>query len=145
VSGGALPPGWSLSTAGLLSGTATTDGTYTFAISANDSANPAQTSAQQFTLLIAEPVVITSSATFPNACVNKPYSFQVTTTGGLPPLHFNGITSQHWIGINPDENGLFTGSSPLTGTFTGSYGVSDSAQPPSFVGQTISITVVNCP
>jgi hypothetical protein len=145
LSGGALPPGWAISTVGLLSGTATTDGTYTFAITAKDSANPAQTSAQQFTLQIAEPVVITSSATFPNACVNKPYSFQVTTTGGLPPLHYSGVTSQNWIGINSDQTGLFTGSSPLTGTFTGGFGVWDSAQPPSAAGQTISITVANCP
>lgn len=144
VSGGALPPGWSLNSAGLLSGMATTDGTYTFAVTARDSANPPQTTAQQFTLQIAEPVVITSSATFPNACVNKPYSFQVTTTGGIPPLHYS-LESQNWIGINPDQTGLFTGSSPITGTFTASFGVSDSAQPISLAGQTISITVVNCP
>jgi len=144
VSGGALPPGWALSAAGLLSGTPTTDGTYTFAISARDSANPPQTAAQQFTLQIAEPVVITSPGTFPNACVNEPYSFQTTTTGGIPPLAFNAAPS--WVGISFDPHtGLFTGSAPTTGTFTATFSVVDSAQPKSIVVQSISITVVTCP
>lgn len=144
VTGGALPPGWSLSTSGILSGTPTADGTYTFAITAKDSANPAQTAAQQYTLQIAEPVVITSSTTFPNACVSQPYSFQTTTTGGIPPLTFNASPS--WVGISFDPHtGLFTGSAPTTGTFTATFSVVDSAQPKSIVVQSISITVVTCP
>jgi len=144
VTGGALPPGWSLSTSGILSGTPTADGTYTFAITAKDSANPAQTAAQQYTLQIAEPVVITSSTTFPNACVSQPYSFQTTTTGGIPPLTFNASPS--WVGISFDPHTeRFTGSAPTTGTFTATFSVVDSAQPKSIVVQSISITVVTCP
>jgi Putative Ig domain len=145
VSGGALPTGWSLSPSGLLSGMATTDGTYTFAITASDSANPAQSTNTQYTLQIAEPVNITSSGTFPNACVNKPYSFQMQVTGGFPPLSFSFI-SNSWPAINFNQaTGVFSGEAGALGTYTGSAGVSDSAQPPSGKGQSVSITVVNCP
>jgi large repetitive protein len=79
--GGSFPPGWSLNTTGLLSGVATTDGFYTFAIKATDSANPPQTARAQYTMQIAEPLVITSSATMPTACANQPYKFQPKTSG----------------------------------------------------------------
>jgi hypothetical protein len=147
VDTGALPAGWSLNTGtGLLSGIATTDGTYTFTIKATDSANPPQSARVQFTILIGEPVVITSPAVWPNACVNQPYTFTMTESGGVPPIRFLGVTSNRWVGINVDPaTGIYTGSSSVTGTFTGTAGAYDSAQPPSSAGQTINLTVVNCP
>ena len=145
LDGGSLPGGWFLSSSGLLSGVATTDGFYSFTIKATDSANPPQTARAQYTLQIAEPLVITSSATFPNACLNKPYSFTVQTSGGLPPIHFSFV-SNLWVPINLDVNtGTFSGVAGNLGTFTGSLGALDSAQPFSSSGQNISLTVVNCP
>ncbi|HEX5424177.1 MAG TPA: putative Ig domain-containing protein [Candidatus Acidoferrales bacterium] len=142
---GALPAGWALSSSGVLSGTATTDGFYTFTIKATDSGNPPEVARAQFTLQIAEPVVITSSPTFPTACANQPYSFTVQTTGGIPPIQF-GFSSLNWIAINLNQQtGTFSGTTGAVGTFTGSLGAIDSAQPPSSAGQTISLTVVNCP
>jgi hypothetical protein len=145
LSGGALPPGWSLASSGLLSGTATSDGFYTFEIKASDSANPAQTAVAQFTSQIAEPVVITTSSTLPNACVNMPYSFQVQTSGGLPPVSY-GFYSSAWVAINLDTStGIFSGSTSVVGTFTSKLTAGDSAQPPSFQTQQVTLTVVNCP
>jgi hypothetical protein len=146
LAGGALPPGWGLSFSGLLSGVATTDGFYTFAIKATDSANPPQTRQVQFSLQIADPLVITTSPILPNACVNKPYTFQMLTSGGLPPIAFSAGSNTLWVGINVDpQTGLFTGSSSVTGTFMTGAGAIDSAQPPSVAGQQIILTVVNCP
>lgn len=143
--GGAFPPGWSLSSSGLLSGVASVDGFYTFAIKATDSANPPQTAQAQYTMQIAEPLVITSSATLPNACANKPYSFQMQTSGGVPPIFF-GFNSSAFVAINLDTStGIFSGTTDVLGTFTGDAGASDSAQPPSSQGQHISLTIVNCP
>jgi hypothetical protein len=145
VKTGALPTGWSLSSAGLLSGVATTDGNYSFSIQARDSANPPQTVQVQYALAIVEPVTITSSPTFPNACVNKPYSFTVSTSGGIPPIQFS-FSSNSWVGINLNQStGTFSGFSSVSGTFTGSLGAIDGAQPYSIAGQTVTLTVVNCP
>lgn len=145
VTSGTLPTGWTLTAAGLLSGVATTDGTYSFTIQAQDSANPPQNAQAQYTLLIAEPVVITSSPTFPNACANQPYSFTVQTSGGVPPIYFS-FSSNSWVAINLNTStGTFSGTTNVTGTFTGMLGAGDSAQPPSGSSQTVTLTVVNCP
>jgi hypothetical protein len=142
---GALPTGWTLSTSGLLSGSATTDGTYSFTIQAQDSASPPQTAQAQYSLQIAEPLTITSSQNLPNACANKPYSFQMTTSGGLPPIVFSAF-SLNWTTINFDQNtGLLSGTPTTAGTFTLMAGASDSAQPPSGQSQTLTLTVVTCP
>jgi hypothetical protein len=146
LGGGSLPRGWSLSSSGLLSGIATADGFYTFAIKATDSANPPQSAAAQYTLQIAEPVVITSPASWPNACLNKPYSFTVQTTGGIRPIFFSFVSS-NWLSVNLDQaSGIFSGTPGSLGTFTGSLGAIDSAQPPSSSGaQTVTLSVVACP
>jgi Putative Ig domain len=145
LDGGTLPSGWNLSSAGLLSGTATTNGFYTFAVKATDSGSPAQTARVQFTIQIAEPLTITSPAVFPQACVNRPYSFAVTTAGGIPPISF-GFDSSSWVAINIDAStGVFSGTADGTGTFTGTLGASDSAQPRSGQSQQITLTVANCP
>jgi hypothetical protein len=145
VISGTLPTGWTLTAAGVLSGVATTDGTYSFTIQAQDAANPPQAAQAQYTLLIAEPVMITSSPTFPNACANRPYSFTVTTSGGIPPIQFSFV-SMSWVLSNFNQNtGTFSGTPAVTGTFTGYVGPIDSAQPPSSASQSITLTVVNCP
>jgi hypothetical protein len=145
VDSGTLPTGWALSSTGMLSGTATADGTYTFTIRAADAGTPPQVAKAQYTLLITEPVAITSPATMPTACVNKPYSFTVKTTGGIPPIQFS-FFSVAWLSVNLDQNtGVFSGTPGVTGTFTGSLGAVDSAQPISLAGQTVTLTVVTCP
>ena len=143
---GTLPAGWTLTSAGLLSGAGTTDGSYSFTIRATDSGNPAQVARAQYTMVIAEPLTITSSATLPNACLNQPYSFTVQTSGGLPPLNF-GFQSYAWLGIInfSTSTGTFSGTAMVTGTFTGIVAAGDSAKPPSGQTQTITLTVVNCP
>ncbi|MBZ5528180.1 MAG: Ig domain-containing protein [Acidobacteriia bacterium] len=142
---GTLPTGWSLSSSGLLSGTATTNGSYTFTILATDSGNPPQLARAHYTLQISDPVSITSPAIWPNACVNQPYSFQITATGGLPPYAF-GFISSAWIPINLNQStGVFSGTAGGTGTFTGTVGVIDSSQPVSGASQNITLNVVTCP
>jgi len=145
LGGGSLPPGWAISSSGLLSGIATTDGTYTFAIKATDSASPPQTRQTSYTVLIAEPVAITSSATWPNACLNQPYSFTVQTTGGIPPIKIL-LNSNLWIPINNTNYGpTYSGVAGTLGTFAAVVTALDSAQPISSQNQNISLTVVNCP
>ena len=141
ISGGTPPPGWSFSPAGLLSGTATTNGFYTFSVKAADSANPPDIATLTYTLQIADPLVITSPAIWPSACSNRPYSFTIQTAGGIPPIRF-GFVSPAWMAINLDQStGTFSGIPGGTGTFTGTVGAIDSAQPISGQSQNVSLTV----
>jgi hypothetical protein len=82
LAGGSLPPGLGLDSSGAIAGVATTDGTYSFSVRATDSASPAQMTTAQEQIQVVEPISITSAATWPDACVNQPYSFAIHTTGG---------------------------------------------------------------
>lgn len=145
LDGGSLPTGWSLSTAGLLSGIATTDGTYTYTIKATDSANPPQVARATFTQQISEPLTITTPSTWPNACVNKPYTFTVKTSGGLPPIRY-GFWSDSWpLGGFDGATATFSGTPTVVGMYVLHFGASDSSVPSSGQPQDITLNVVNCP
>jgi hypothetical protein len=143
---GALPAGWSISPGGLVSGTSTTSATYAFVIKATDSSTPPQTARAQYAVTIADPMVITSPATLPDACVNQFYNFKVTTTGGLAPMGVGFSSfSADWPLYFDQTTQTFTGTPFFADTFTGSLQASDSAQPASGQIQNLSITVKNCP
>ena len=146
VVAGALPPGWTLTPAGILGGVSTTDGTYTYTIQAQDSSTPAKTAQKPFSWIIAEPVTITSGATLPTACVNQFYSYTMTTSGGVPPISLNFFVSGAWPGgISFNESGTLSGYPTTSGTFTGQFFVYDSGGPHSNAFQTFTFTVKNCP
>jgi hypothetical protein len=143
LSSGSLPPGITLSSSGVLTGPATTDGTYSFTVQAADSSTPPQvvTAAEQ--IQVVDPVKIVSTPTLPAACINQPYSFAMQSSGGIQPF-FWGFISNYWIGINLDSStGVFSGTSPITGTFTGKVILSDATG--HYFTQDISLTVNQCP
>jgi Putative Ig domain len=51
---GPVPPGLTLSTAGVISGTPTTTGTFTFTVRVTDSAQPSKTDTARVTIKIAK-------------------------------------------------------------------------------------------
>ena len=145
VTAGSLPPGWSLSSVGLLGGVATMDGNYTFTIQALDGANPPQPATAQYTVLIAEPWKITSSATLPDACVNQQYAFTPTTPGDVRPFFFNFLTNNWPLPFFGTSNGTFSGIPTTTGTYTAHFFGSDSSSPQNGVSQDITLNVKTCP
>ncbi len=144
VIGGSLPPGITLAPSGVLSGSATTDGTYAFTLQATDSSTPPQTASAAESILVVEPLKITSPSVWPDACVNKPYSFTVQATGGAPPIQWGFVSTSFWPGFSLDQStGTFSGSATIAGTFTGNVGVNDATL--TGVSQSISVTVKTCP
>ena len=125
-----------------MSGVATANETYAFTLQATDSGTPPQTATAQESILVVDPVKITSSPNLPDACVNKPYTFTPTKTGGLAP--FDWTIFGFWIGINPDRStGVFSGTSLVTGTYSVSFGVLDATETGD--SQTITLTINQCP
>jgi uncharacterized repeat protein (TIGR03803 family) len=94
---GKLPDGLNLNTqSGVVSGTATTPGQYSFAISASDSENPKATVQQTVALSIAvAALTISTPETLPLASVGQPYSTSLTATGGVPPYTWSFGTNTH--------------------------------------------------
>ena len=77
---GSLPPGISLSSGGLLSGSSSTTGTHTFLVKATDAANGTRFDTRQFQFAVT-PLSLTSGNTLPNAFVGSPYSTPLTVIG----------------------------------------------------------------
>jgi hypothetical protein len=143
MAGGNLPPGLFLDASGALTGTATTDGTYSFTVQAADSSTPPQTATGQKSITVVEPVKITSPAVWPDACLNQSYTFVIQTSGGLPPFYWSFISGM-WPGFFVDQStGIFSGVAGVTGTFTGTVGVGDGTTHAD--SQQITVTVKACP
>ncbi len=150
---GSLPPGITLGSNGIFGGTPTTNGTYEFTVRATDSATPPQTATASLSIVVAEPLVFTSPAVWPDACQYRFYSFALQTAGGAPPVHFSGYysTSPLWPeireGMTPDRlwyDGVFSGIPTFTGTFTAKVSALD-ATGPQPVSQSVTLTVKACP
>jgi hypothetical protein len=144
VSAGALPPGLTLSSTGLLSGIATTNGTYGFTLTATDAGTPPQTASQQYTFVVADPVKIVSSANMPGACLGKPYTFTMQYTGGVPPVQWNGSFGWYSIGLGFDfKTSTWSGVPSQIGTFN--MGISAVDAVFNFDSQNLTLNVKNCP
>jgi Putative Ig domain/Kelch motif/Galactose oxidase, central domain len=103
VTGGALPPGLSLSLGGVLSGTPTATGTFNFTVTATDTLGC--TGSQAYSITIVCPTIsvlppglrnaqqgVAYSASVSGSGGTAPYTFAVTV-GSLPPgLTLNGLT-----------------------------------------------------
>ncbi len=140
---GTMPDGLAISSAGLISGTPTTDGTYSFGLKILDSATPPKTLYALVTMVVAEPVIITSTATLPTACLGKAYSFQVQATGGVAPLMY-WSNPGYWPSLSINQStGVLSGTPSLVGTFPGRITVSDLGG--NSDSQIATLTVQNCP
>ena len=121
---GSLPPGLSMSSSGLISGTPTVGGGWSFWVELRDQDPPSQSwcivsSAQrEFSISVVQGLNIQQNALSPKATfVNEPYSSQLTAEGG---------GSQVWsiksgslpAGMGLSSNGLISGTPTATGDFT---------------------------
>ena len=113
---GTLPPGLQLSSAGVLSGTATTLGTYNFVLRATDSATPAQSVTKPFSILIAPGPKITTTS-LPNGMTGVPYSYQVTMTGGTAPIYWTWGTFDWHVYLQMNSTGLINGTPQYPGSY----------------------------
>jgi hypothetical protein len=142
---GALPPGLSLSSSGLISGTPTLGGGWSFWVQLSDQNPPSQSwcrpgsAEREFSITILSGLNINQNALNPQATfLNEPYSFQLTANGG---------GSQVWslksgslpAGLALNSNGLVTGTPTTTGDFSFVVQVTDGNRTDS---ETYTLTVV---
>lgn len=108
ISSGSLPPGVTLTPTGLLQGTPTQQGTFSFEIRVTDSKGQSATRATSLTILGEAPIVATSALPAGEALI--PYSFQLQASGGRPPLTWSIASGSLPSGF------VFTSSGTLIGT-----------------------------
>ena len=116
MAAGTLPPGLSLSDAGVISGTPTTTGSYQFTVKATDTSTPASTGSQPYMLQVAQATVtITlSPATLPDATAEAADSQQITAAGGTPPYSFSVTSGILPPGLSLDASTGVIGGIPTT-------------------------------
>jgi uncharacterized repeat protein (TIGR03803 family) len=110
---GTLPPGLSLNSRGLLSGTPTATGTYSFTITATDSVGA--TGSENFTVTI-NPAVSFTPATLANGTTGAAYN-QTIAQGGTGSLTFS-VTGTLPPGLGLNSSGALSGTPTTTGSFT---------------------------
>jgi large repetitive protein len=135
VLGGTVPPGLTLDSSGLVHGTPTQTGDYSFWVELSDENPPSaawcrpSTAQREFTITIVEGLKIaqTQSALKP-AILNQPYNMQFTASGGgtqswsIAPGFGTGLPA----GLSLDSStGLLSGTATTTGTYTFKVKVTD--------------------
>ena len=141
ITGGTQPPGLSLSSGGVLAGTPTTAGTYTFAVRVTDSAST--TASASFQLTISPPgLVITTTSPLLAGQVNAAYSQTLAASGGTPPYTSWVITGgAQPPGLSFSSGGVLSGTPTTAGTFSFTVKVSDSSNPPQSATAPLTVTI----
>ena len=113
---GGLPTGLTLSPSGLLEGSVSTAGTYTFVIKAADAAGIAAPGFRQFVLNITPLAITTNLPSYLD--VGTPYSIGFTATGGTGTLTWS-VPFGFYLppGLTLATNGTLSGTPTLTGQF----------------------------
>ncbi len=140
-----LPPGLTVTTGGLISGTPTTAGSAAVTVTGTDSGSPAQTASATLSLTIASaptppPAALTvSTASLPAGQVGTLYSVQLQSTGGTPPVSWTASSLPP--GLTVTTGGLISGTPTTAGSAAVTVTGTDSGSPAQSASATFNITI----
>lgn len=119
VSAGALPTGLTLSTAGVLSGTPTAVGSFTFTVTARDSAGGAgpYTGSATYTVTISALTLTVTPTALPPVLAGTAFSQQMSATGGRGTYAYAVTAGALPSGLTLTTGGLLSGRPAAAGTF----------------------------
>jgi uncharacterized protein YhjY with autotransporter beta-barrel domain len=128
---GTLPPGLTLSSAGTISGTPTTAGTYTFNVRAADSGSNTGYTSSTITVSAGVPTITVSPTTLPGGTYGTAYSQSVTASGGTGSYTYSISAGALPAGLALDPS---TGAIAGTPTHVGTASFTVSATDGSLTG-----------
>jgi Galactose oxidase, central domain len=139
-----LPAGLSIDNNGTISGAATDPaGNYGVTVTVMDSATPTpNTAVRQFTLRLADPLVISTPSPLPTAPVGSPYNQALAATGGIPPVTWVLIGGSLPTGLSLAPNGVISGTATTQQTSNFTVQATDSANPAQVTSSAFAISAV---
>ena len=145
VASGALPPGLSLSSSGIISGKPADVGTFNFTTRLTDSTQTSVTSQPLQITVVAGPLIIVTSGDLTRGTVSSQYLFTLEKLGGDPPYTWALASGALPPGLlmNP-ATGVIAGIPTQFGTFSFAVRLTDS-QPESVTSGTLRIIVDPAP
>ena len=124
ITSGALPNGLTLSSAGVISGTPTTGGPFTFTVGVDDSAG--NTGSRTYTVNIGTNSLTVNPASLPNGMQGTAYSQTVTASGGTGPYTFVLSSGALPAGLSLSSGGVLSGTPTGSGPSTFTVRATDS-------------------
>ena len=145
LAGGSLPAGMTLSSNGVLSGTPTATGTFSFTGRVSDAGSFVQTTNKTLILTILDPLVITTTS-LPSGISNVAYSSTLTASGGKSPYTWSLIGGSLPAGLLLSQsNGVISGTPTATGIVNFIIQVKDDGNPFQTTNKSLSIAIVQLP
>ncbi|NOT60511.1 MAG: hypothetical protein HOP19_09840, partial [Acidobacteria bacterium] len=139
---GELPPGLTLSPGGVLSGTPTTAGTYSFLLTATDTQDCF--GKRIYTITVTCPALTVSPANLATGTVGTAYAQTLTASGGAAPYKFSLVGGALPPGLQLNINGTVSGTPTVVGKHDFSVRAID--QNGCLGTQTVSLSVIQaCP
>ena len=115
---GTLPPGITVSSSGVISGTVTATGAYVFAIKVTDSTSGTPlTVTKNYSVSIAVPTLSITPTTLTAGGVSAPYSQQLSTSGGTAPYTYVVESGALPPGLTLSASGLLSGTPSAINTY----------------------------
>jgi fibronectin type 3 domain-containing protein len=139
---GNLPDGLSLESSGVITGTPTTLGTYTFTAQVQDSSMPVQTDSQEISLTINPPLSLDiMNMVLTSGNLGAFYWGQISAVGGIQPYAWSLVSGNLPDGLSLESSGVITGTPTALGTYNFTVQVQDSSMPVQTDSQEIFLTI----
>ncbi|MGN8056233.1 MBG domain-containing protein [Pedobacter sp. 22163] len=140
ITAGALPTGITLSTAGVLSGTATAAGSYSFTVKSTDASLGSKS--QAYSINVAQADITISPATLPNPTLGAAYSQTFLSVGGTAPYTYSITAGALPAGITLSAAGVLSGTATAPGSYTFTVKSTDAFSSNKSVSYTIAISAL---
>ena len=137
---GTMPPGVTISSGGLISGTPTVSGNYTFTIRATDSSITPVNADKQFYLYVGDTIQI-STATIPFGSVGVPFNYTLYSVYGVAPYTWSIISGTLPAGLSFSASGIISGTPTVIGSSEVTFRVADSDNPAQTTTKTLTISI----
>jgi Putative Ig domain len=144
IPSGSLPSGLKLRTAtGVISGTPTAGGTFTFVAEVTDSEAAAQLDDAPESISVGvSGLVVTTGSTLPTATSGAPYSVKLSASGGITPYHWSLASGSLPAGLSLKTTGVISGTTSVSGLDSFTLQVADSESPAVSATEKMSLYVV---